>query len=94
MNDASAREIGECLAALCDGHANEQQRAALADRLRRDPAAHDYYYRYLELHGLLQWPHVADQPPPLAKALSRSVGGRHRLSWVFSSIACPAVCRR
>lgn len=46
-------ELGELLAAVCDGRATEDQRAALTEMLRNSANARDEYLRYVDLHAAL-----------------------------------------
>lgn len=45
----------ELLQALLDGTLSEQEREALNERLRRDPAARAEFAQQMKLHALLQW---------------------------------------
>ncbi len=52
-------ELSPLLAALCDGTLDREGFSRLERLLASDPAARRWYISYLDLHGELQWNHLA-----------------------------------
>lgn len=66
--DEEFDELGELVAALCDGEITPSQAARLEELAGRSAAARRWLLQYVQLHGELYWEHAAsiarDLPPP------------------------------